>query len=100
MDGGEDYFIIGGAAMYEAFMDKADSLYLTEIDDVFPADTFFPEFDRTSGGSASGKSIRPKKERGMTSRLSIMSENRIRSGMARRRRSVSAKLPIENGTET
>ena len=39
--------IIGGAAMYEAFMDKADSLYLTEIDDVFPADTFFPEFDRS-----------------------------------------------------
>ena len=45
MDGGEDYFIIGGAAMYEAFMDKADSLYLTEIDGVFPADTFFPKFD-------------------------------------------------------
>ena len=30
---------------HEAFMDKADSLYLTEIDGVFPADTFFPKFD-------------------------------------------------------
>lgn len=47
MADGEEYFIIGGAAMYEAFMDKADSLYLTEIDGVFPADTFFPEFDRS-----------------------------------------------------
>lgn len=41
----EDYFIIGGPAMYRAFLPLADSLYLTEIDEVFPgADTFFPEW--------------------------------------------------------
>lgn len=45
MADGEDYFIIGGAAMYRAFLPLADSLYLTEIDEVFPdADTFFPEW--------------------------------------------------------
>lgn len=45
MKDGEDYFIIGGAAMYRAFLPLADSLYLTEIDEVFPdADTFFPEW--------------------------------------------------------
>lgn len=47
MKEGEDYFIIGGAAMYRAFLPLADSLYLTEIDEVFPgADTFFPEWKR------------------------------------------------------
>ena len=45
MNDGEDYFVIGGAAMYRAFLPLADSLYLTEIDEVFPdADTFFPEW--------------------------------------------------------
>ncbi len=39
---GQDYFIIGGASLYTAFMDKADSMYLTEIDASFPADTYFP----------------------------------------------------------
>ena len=45
MNDGEDYFVIGGAAMYRAFLPLADSLYLTEIAEVFPdADTFFPEW--------------------------------------------------------
>lgn len=44
---GEDYFVIGGAAMYREFLPLADSLYLTEIDEAFDgADTFFPEWDK------------------------------------------------------
>lgn len=43
----EDYFIIGGASLYTECMGWADSLYLTEIDAELPADTFFPELDRT-----------------------------------------------------
>ncbi len=42
LDAGQDYFIIGGASLYAAFMDKADSMYLTKIDESFPADTYFP----------------------------------------------------------
>ena len=43
MNDGEDYFVIGGAAMYREFLPLADSLYLTEIDEAFDgADTFFP----------------------------------------------------------
>lgn len=42
MDEQEEYFIIGGASLYQAFMDRADSMYLTEIYAVFPADTYFP----------------------------------------------------------
>ena len=50
MNDGEDYFVIGGAAMYRAFLPLADSLYLTEIDEVFPdADTFFPEWKVMTG---------------------------------------------------
>ena len=47
MDAGEDYFVIGGASMYEAFLPLADSLYLTEIDEAFDgADTFFPAWKK------------------------------------------------------
>ncbi len=42
LQGEETYFVIGGASLYEAFLPLADALYLTEIDAVFPADTFFP----------------------------------------------------------
>lgn len=41
-----DVFIIGGASIYEQFIDKADKLYLTEIQDSMEADTFFPDFDK------------------------------------------------------
>lgn len=40
----DEVFIIGGATLYKHFMDKADRLILTEIDeDNRPADTFFPQ---------------------------------------------------------
>ena len=42
----KDVFIIGGASMYKQFIDKADKLYLTEIDDTHEADVYFPNFDK------------------------------------------------------
>ena len=42
----KDYFVIGGASMYESFMPFTYSQYITEIDAVFTADTFFPKFLR------------------------------------------------------
>jgi dihydrofolate reductase len=39
-------FVIGGAAVYALALPRADVLELTEIDAVFPADTFFPPWDR------------------------------------------------------
>ena len=38
--------VIGGAAVYALALPVADELQLTEIDAVFPADTFFPAWDR------------------------------------------------------
>jgi len=36
-------FVIGGATLYEAVLPLADELYLTEIQQEFTGDTFFPE---------------------------------------------------------
>lgn len=41
-----EVFIIGGATLYQALLPHADYLYLTEIHQVFEADTLFPDFDR------------------------------------------------------
>lgn len=47
MQSDTDYFVIGGASLYKAFMPLADSLYLTEIYHTFTdADTFFPPFEQ------------------------------------------------------
>jgi len=39
----EEVFVIGGATFYKVMIDKADALYLTQINQSFEADTFFPE---------------------------------------------------------
>ena len=39
--------VIGGAAIYALALPIADELQLTEIDAVYPADTFFPAWDRS-----------------------------------------------------
>lgn len=48
-DSKEDIFVIGGGMMYRQFIDKADDLYLTEVDDSDDsADTYFPEFNKNN----------------------------------------------------
>ncbi len=41
----EKVFVIGGASLYNLFIDKVERLYLTQVDESFEADVFFPEFD-------------------------------------------------------
>lgn len=43
----ETYFIIGGAEIYQAFLPVSKTLFLTEIAASVPADTYFPDFDRS-----------------------------------------------------
>ncbi len=45
VQGEEQAFIIGGATIYNLFMEKADRLYITKIDADFEADVFFPLID-------------------------------------------------------
>lgn len=42
----QDYaelFVIGGASLYEAMLPQADYIYLTEIEQDFAGDTYFPD---------------------------------------------------------
>ena len=41
----EDIFIIGGARVYKEFLPYCRKAYITKIDAVLPADTFFPNVD-------------------------------------------------------
>jgi len=41
-------FVIGGGQIYRLFLDRADKLYITHVDESFPdADTLFPVIDMT-----------------------------------------------------
>ncbi|EKD58542.1 MAG: hypothetical protein ACD_56C00106G0008 [uncultured bacterium] len=40
----EEIFIIGGGQIYQQAMNMADKLYLTVVEGIFDADTFFPEY--------------------------------------------------------
>lgn len=45
----EELFVIGGASIYQQFIDDADLIYLTEIDDeCMDADSYFPLFDKNN----------------------------------------------------
>ncbi len=41
----DEFMVIGGASIYQQFIPYVDTMYLTEVDEYFNADTFFPEFD-------------------------------------------------------
>ena len=41
-----DVFVIGGESIYSQFIDLADKIYLTEIDDSKLSDVYFPKFDK------------------------------------------------------
>jgi len=38
-------YVIGGASVYEQFLDRADRMVLTEIHDSYEGDTYFPEWE-------------------------------------------------------
>ena len=41
----DEVFVIGGATLYAATLAQADRLYITEIQQAFDGDTWFPEID-------------------------------------------------------
>ena len=45
MNEAAEFFVIGGATIYEQLMDMADRLYITKIDASFAGDTYFPLVD-------------------------------------------------------
>lgn len=49
-------FVIGGAQVYAAALPRADELVLTEVDAVFDADVFFPDWPRGAFEAVSSES--------------------------------------------
>jgi dihydrofolate reductase len=43
--GENEVMIIGGSAIYQLFMPRADRLYLTHVEHSYQGDAWFPEFD-------------------------------------------------------
>jgi dihydrofolate reductase len=44
----EEVIIMGGATLYEAVLEKADTMYLTFIDAHIEGDTYFPQWGEDS----------------------------------------------------
>lgn len=51
----DEIFIIGGAKIYNQAIEKADKLYITEVDATRDADTFFPDYADFSKKSKIGE---------------------------------------------
>ena len=41
----KDLFVIGGGEIYKQTIDKADTLYITHVDQIIDGDVFFPKID-------------------------------------------------------
>jgi len=41
----EEYFVIGGAEIFKMLFPYTQRMYITEIDEEFEGDTFFPDYD-------------------------------------------------------
>ena len=42
---GKEIFVIGGAEIYGALLDRCDSIYATIVKEEYAGDTYFPEFE-------------------------------------------------------
>ena len=56
MVSGEEVFIIGGASIYELFLDDCARAYITKVNSAPPADRFFPDLDKTPGWALASQS--------------------------------------------
>lgn len=41
----ENLFVVGGQSVYEQLLPYCDTVYVTKIDEAFPADAYFPNLD-------------------------------------------------------
>ena len=63
----EDAFVVGGASVYQALLDRCDTAYVTKIQAAFPADCWFPHLDRRPEWRAEEES-EPMEHEGVTFR--------------------------------
>ncbi len=41
----EEYFVCGGASIYRQALPYCEKMYISHVNGVYPADTYFPDFD-------------------------------------------------------
>lgn len=61
----EDAFVIGGASVYSALLEKCDTAYVTRIHRAYPADCWFPDLDRDPAWKLAEES-EPMEHEGLT----------------------------------
>lgn len=61
IDDEEEHFVIGGATIYKQLLSECKRLYITEIEQEFDGDTFFPEIKQDEW-KITNKEIGPKDE--------------------------------------
>lgn len=64
----EDAFVIGGASVYNALLDRCDTAYITKLDAQWPADCWFPNLDEKPEWELVETS-EPMEEKGVTFRF-------------------------------
>jgi dihydrofolate reductase len=58
----KDIFVIGGSTVYEQFMPYVDRLYVTEIDEEFEVDAYFPQIDQSVWKEDLSKRLRGRRD--------------------------------------
>lgn len=70
----DEFYIIGGATVYQTFIDLADRLVLTEIDaEDQSAEVFFPKFDKSEYNV---ETLATKEEQGITFSHNVYTKRR------------------------
>jgi dihydrofolate reductase len=67
-----EVFVIGGAEIYAQAFERADRIYLTEIHDWPPGDSFFPEFDKSAWAETDRQDHDPESDGGPAYGLVIL----------------------------
>lgn len=63
----QDAFVIGGESVYRALLPHCDTVHVTMVDHVWPADRFFPDLDGDPAWTLAERSA-PQEEKGLTFR--------------------------------
>jgi len=71
----KEIMIMGGAEIYALLINQADRLYITEIDEAFEGDAWFPEFDRNDWQEISCLSCFPDDKSLYAHRFMVLERN-------------------------
>jgi len=70
-----EIMVMGGAEIYALLLDRADRLYITEIDGEFEGDAWFPDFDGASWQQLSQQTHQPDEKNQYPYTFTILARN-------------------------